>query len=223
MLPIRKALIAFEASGVIRRAMAARGIDAWSIDLLPAEDRSNKHIIGDVRDHLDGDWDFLGVFHPPCTVMCNSGVKHLYIGGRKENGRYEPRWIELEAAAELYRTCRTQGRIPVRAIENPIMHSHAIRLTGRGYTQFVQPWWFGDPFFKATGFELINLPKLKPTNKLTPPKAGTPEHKAWSAIFRAPPGPDRWKFRSRTFPGIANAIADQWGGYAETALSVAAE
>jgi hypothetical protein len=209
-----KVLIGFEESGVVRRAFAARGHDAWSIDLQPAADGSNQHIIGDIRDHLDGDWDFLGVFHPPCTILCNSGVKHLYIGGRRENGRYEPRWIELEAAAALYRMVRTKGRIPRRVLENPIMHGHAIRLTGRGYTQFVQPWWFGDPFFKNTGLELINLPDLKPTNKLIPPKPGTPEHKAWSAIHRAPPGPDRAKFRSRTFPGPANAMADQWGALA---------
>ena len=75
----------------------------------------------------------------------------------------------------------------------------------------MQPWWFGDPFFKATGFELVNLPELRPTNKLTPPKAGTPEHAAWSKIHRMPPGPDRAKLRSETFPGIAHAAADQWG------------
>jgi hypothetical protein len=79
----------------------------------------------------------------------------------------------------------------------------------------VQPWWFGDPFFKATGWELIGLPPLKPTNKLTPPKKGTPEHKAWSAVHMASPGPDRWKERSRSFPGMAAACAAQWGGVAE--------
>ncbi|WP_306003233.1 hypothetical protein [Brevundimonas sp. C43] len=77
--------------------------------------------------------------------------------------------------------------------------------------QTVQPWWFGDPAFKGTGLYLRGLPALVPTNRLTPPKPGTPEHKAWSAIHRAPPGPDRWAFRSKTFAGIANAMADQWG------------
>jgi hypothetical protein len=207
-----RVLIACERSGVVRRAFIALGHDAWSCDLAAADDGSNRHIRGDVRDHLDDGWDLLAVMHPPCTVLCNSGVKHLYIGGRKENGRNEARWAALDEAAEFYRTLRNEGDIPMRALENPVMHSHAIAATGRGATQFVQPWWFGDPFFKATGFELIGLPPLVPTNKLTPPARGTPEHKAWSAIHRASPGPHRARFRSQTFPGVANAMAAQWGG-----------
>lgn len=206
-----RVLIGCERSGVMRRAFAARGHDVWSCDKEPADDGSNRHIRGDVRDHLDDGWDLLAVMHPPCTILCNSGVKHLYIGGKKENGRNETRWAELQEAAEFYRTLRTKGRIPRRALENPVMHGHAIRLTSRGHTQFVQPWWFGDPFFKATGFELINLPRLRPTNKLVPPAPGTDEHKAWSRVHRMPPGPDRARARSETFPGIASAAADQWG------------
>jgi len=75
----------------------------------------------------------------------------------------------------------------------------------------VQPWWFGEPFFKATGFELIGLPELRPTNRLTPPAPGTDEHKAWSRVHRMPPGPERARLRSETFPGLAAACADQWG------------
>lgn len=206
----RSALIACEESGVVRRAMAALGIDAWSCDLQPARDRSNKHLQVDVRDVLGLGWGLLAVMHPPCTRLCNSGVKHLYIGGKKANGRNPEKWAELEQGAAFYRTCR-DAPIALKALENPVMHSHAIRLTGRGRTQFVQPWWFGDPFFKATGFELVGLPDLAPTNRLTPPRPGTPEHKAWSKIHRAPPGPDRAKIRSETFPGLAQAIAAQWG------------
>lgn len=214
-----RVLVACEFSGVVRRAFAARGHDAWSCDLLPAEDRSNRHIVGDARDLLGENWDLLIVAHPPCTVLCNSGVKHLYIGGRKENGRHEPRWRELEAAAGLYRSFRTEGDIRCRAIENPVMHGHAIERTGRGKVQFVQPWWFGDPFFKATGFELINLPKLVPTRRLTPPQKGTDEHRKWSRVHRMPPGPNRARERSRTFPGIAEALAEQLG---DAALQMAA-
>lgn len=220
MKPLR-VLIGCERSGAMRRAFAARGHDVWSCDTQPADDGSNRHIVGDVRDRLDDGWDLLAVLHPPCTILCNSGVKHLYIGGRKENGRYEPRWRELEEAAEFYRTVRTKGNIPRRALENPVMHGHAIRLTGRGRTQFVQPWWFGDPFFKATGFELINLPDLKPTRRLTPPARGTAEHKAWSIIHRMSPGPDRARARSQTFPGIAEACADQWGSLGTTMAEAA--
>ena len=105
------------------------------------------------------------------------------------------------------------------------MHKHAkARIENyQPAAQTVQPWWFGEPAFKATGLYLRNLPPLVETNRLTPPKPGTAEHKAWSAVHRASPGPDRWKFRSRTYQGIANAMADQWGGFAETAALQAAE
>lgn len=209
-----RVLVACERSGVVRRAFEALGHDAWSCDLEPADDADtgggNRHITGDVLDHLNDGWDLLAVMHPPCTVLCNSGAKHLYLGGRKENGRNPARWAALEEAAAFYRALRDADQIPCRAVENPIMHRHAIELTRRGSTQFVQPWWFGDPFFKATGLETVNLPRLVATNKLTPPKAGTEEHKAWSMVHRAPPGPDRAKVRSQTFPGLAAAMADQW-------------
>ncbi|BEV00114.1 hypothetical protein [Novosphingobium olei] len=206
-----RVLIGCERSGVLRRAFLALGFDAWSCDLEPADDGSNRHIRDDLLAHLDDGWDMLAVMHPPCTILCNSGGRWLYIGGKKVNGRDEPRWAELDAAAAFYRACREKGNIRRRALENPVMHRHAIERTQRGRTQFVQPWWFGDPFFKSTGFELIELPDLQPTNKLTPPKAGTDEHKAWSRVHRMPPGAERARLRSETFPGLADACADQWG------------
>lgn len=207
-----RVLVACERSGVVRRAFEARGFDAWSCDIEPADDGSNRHIRGNVLDHLDDGWDLLTVMHPPCTVLCNSGVKWLYLGGKKANGPDPVRWTELEEAAAFYRALRDATQIPRRAVENPIMHRYAIELTRRGKpVQFVQPWWFGDPFFKATGLELVNLPALRPTNKLTPPKPGTDEHKAWSRVHREPPGPDRAKNRSETYPGLADAMAEQWG------------
>lgn len=211
-----RVLIACERSGVVRRAFEARGHDAWSCDIEPADDGSNRHIRGDVLDHLNDGWDLLAVMHPPCTVLCNSGAKHLYLGWRKENGPNPARWAALEEAAAFYRALRDATQIPRRAVENPVMHSHAIKATARGETggkvQFVQPWWFGDPYFKATGLELIALPPLQPTQKLAPPKAGSEAHKAWSKVHRAPPGPDRARLRSETFPGLAEAMAEQWGG-----------
>lgn len=217
-----RVLIACERSGVFRRAFADLGHDAWSCDLEPADDGSNRHIRDDVLRHLDAGWDLMAVMHPPCTVLCNSGAKWLYIGGRKVNGPDPQRWTALGEAAAFYRALRDAEQIPCRVVENPVMHRHAIRATGRGKTQFVQPWWFGDPFFKATGFELINLPTLQPTNKLTPPKAGTAAHKAWSKVHRAPPGPDRARMRSETFPGLARAAACQWSQAAEALLRRAA-
>lgn len=206
-----RVLIACERSGVVRRAFIAAGHDAWSCDLEAADDRSNRHIRGDVRDHLNDGWDLLAVMHPPCTVLCNSGAKWLYIGGKKANGRDPQRWTDLDEAATFYRTLRDARNIRRKAVENPVMHCHAIQLTRRGRVQFIQPWWFGDPFFKATGLELIELPPLRATNRLTPPRPGTAEHKAWSAVHRAPPGPDRARFRSQTYSGPAAAMASQWG------------
>jgi len=217
-----RVLIACERSGVVRRAFAALGYDAWSCDLEPADDGSNRHIRDDVLRHLDAGWDLMAVMHPPCTVLCNSGAKWLYLGGRKINGPDPDRWQALRQSAAFYRALRDAEQIPCRAVENPVMHRHAIEQTARGHTQFVQPWWFGDPYFKATGFELINLPALRPTDKLTPPRPGTAEHKAWSRVHRMPPGAERARMRSETFPGIAGALAQQWGEAALARLRRAA-
>lgn len=208
-----KILIGCETSGVMRRAFAARGHDVWSCDLLAAEDGSNRHIRGDVRDYLADGWDLLAVMHPPCTRLCNSGVRWLHV---PPPGRtHSEMWAELDEGAALFSAC-WQAPVPRVAVENPIMHKHARERmpTDLPKPQIVQPWWFGEPYFKATGFYLRGLPPLTATVKLVPPRPGTNAHKAWSAIHRAPPGPDRWKLRSRTFAGVAEACADQWGIHA---------
>ena len=212
-------LIACETSGIARRAFAARGHDAWSCDLLPAVDGSNRHIIGDARDVMQEPWDLLFVAHPPCTRLTNSGVR--WITGTPPKGKTNAQIIaELDEGAALFSAVWNVAHIPRVAVENSIMHRYAKERI-RNYRdpdQIVQPWWFGDPAFKATAFWLRGLPPLKPTNKLTPPAKGTEAHKAWSMIHRAPPGPERWKFRSKTFPGLADAVADQWGGWAIEAV-----
>lgn len=203
-------LIGCEFSGVVRRAFAARGHEAWSCDLLPAADGSNRHFVGDVRDYLNEGWDLLAVFHPPCTRLCNSGVRWLSVPPPGKT--LEQMWTDLDEGAALFSDL-WNAPIERVAVENPVMHKHA-RERIRNYqrpAQTVQPWWFGDPAFKGTGLYLRGLPPLIPTNRLTPPKPGTDEHKTWSAIHRAPPSADRWAFRSKTFAGIANAMADQWG------------
>lgn len=206
-----RVLIACEFSGVMRRAFRALGHDAWSCDLLPAEDGGIGHIVGDALNvAYEGGWDMM-IAHPPCTYLANSGAKHLYIDGKKENGPDPDRWRAMSEAAAFYTAIRA-APIRRKAIENPVMHCHARERIKVGIRQFVQPWWFGWPEFKATGFELIELPPLVATNRLVPPKPGTEEHKQWSKVHRAPPGPDRWKDRSRTFPPIAEACAQQWGG-----------
>ena len=121
-MPAPRILIGCETSGMVRRAFAARGWDAWSCDLLPADDATNRHIIGDVRDHLEDGWDMLAVMHPPCTRLCNSGVRWLH---RPPSGRTrEEMWAELEEACALFAACWAApvGHV---VVENPVMHRHA--------------------------------------------------------------------------------------------------
>lgn len=208
-----KVLVGCETSGVVRRAFDALGHDVWSCDLLPADDGSNRHIVCDVRDLLGDGWDLLAVMHPPCTRLCNSGVRWLKV---PPPGRtLEEMWAELDAGAALFSDC-WNAPIERVAVENPVMHRYAKERI-RNYqqpAQTVQPWWFGDPAFKATSFYLRELPKLAATHRLTPPPSGTEEHKQWSRVHRAPPRADRWKLRAVTYPGIAAAMAAQWGGHA---------
>jgi hypothetical protein len=196
-----RVLIGCETSGVVRRAFAARGHDAWSCDLLPSEDRSNRHIVCDVRDLLAEEWDLIAVFHPPCTRLCNSGVRWLHV---PPPGRTKAEmWAELDEGAELF-SAVWNAPCPRIAVENPVMHKHAKERI-RNYAvpaQTIQPWQFGHGETKATCLWLRGLPNLKPTNIV---EGRTPR------VHRMPPGPDRWKERSRTFEGVGEAMADQWG------------
>lgn len=211
-----RVLIACEFSGVVRQAFRALGHDAWSCDLLAAEDGSPYHHRGNVLALLDEGWDLM-VGHPPCTRLTNSGVRWLHIP--PEGRTLEEMWQELDEACAFYRALRA-APIPLKALENPVMHRHAKERIGIVKRQVIQPHYFGDKFFKATGFELIGLPELKRTHFMELPKKGTPEYKQWSAVHLESPGPERWKNRSRTKPGIALALAAQWGG-AITALLAA--
>jgi hypothetical protein len=207
-----RVLVACEFSGVVRRAFAARGHDAWSCDLLPAEDRSNRHIVGDARNILADGWDLLMVAHPPCTRLCNSGVRWLTEPPR---GRTRSDlWRELDEGAALF-SAFWNAPIERVAIENPVMHRHAkARIANYAEpAQSVQPWQFGHGECKRTCFWLRGLPPLVPTHVVD----GRDQR-----VHRMPPGPDRWKERSRTFEGIADAMADQWGRHAADALKGAA-
>jgi hypothetical protein len=208
-----RVLIGCECSGIVRRAFAARGHDVWSVDLKPAEDRSNRHIVGDIRDYLGEGWDLLAVLHPPCTRLTNSGVRWLSV---PPPGRtLAEMWAELHEGAALFSDCWT-APIPRIAVENPVMHRHAKALIRdfQPHSQSVQPWQFGtaeagpDNVKKRTCLWLRGLPPLVPTGTLD----GTT---ARDEIHKASPGPDRAARRSRFFPGLAEAMADQWGGYAE--------
>ncbi len=199
-----RVLVACEFSGVVRRAFAERGHDAWSCDLLPAEDRSNQHIIGDARDLLGDEWDMLMVAHPPCTRLCNSGVR--WLSSPPPGKTLDQMWRELDEAAVLFSTFWT-APIERVCIENPVMHRHAKqRITNFApAAQSVQPWQFGHGEVKRTCFWLKSLPPLRPTAIVD---GRSPR------VHHMSPGPDRAKERSRFFPGIAAAMADQWGALA---------
>ena len=212
-----RVLVACEYSGMVREAFAARDWDAWSCDLLPTE-QPGQHIVGDVIPLLEQDWDLL-VAHPPCTYLSNSGAGHLYVGKNKEEKaalgyqRDEERWKNMREAAAFFNIFLNTN-IPHVAVENPVMHGHGMKLVGGGATQFVQPYHFGDLETKRTGLRLIGLPKLVHTNDQTAAFKALPKSETHK-VHRASPGPDRWKDRSRTFPAIAQAMADQWGPYIE--------
>lgn len=181
-----RVLVACEYSGTVRDAFAARGHDAWSCDLLPTE-RLGNHIHGDVLQHLHRNWDLM-IAHPPCTHLAVSGARW-----------FKDKLIEQAEALDFVRRL-LDAPIPRIALENPIS---IISSRIRKPDQIIQPWQFGHGETKATCLWLKNLPKLLPTNIVEGREA---------RIHKMPPGPDRWKERSRTFEGIAQAMAQQWGG-----------
>jgi len=198
-----RVLIGCEFSGVVREAFRKRGHDAWSCDLLPAEDGSQNHYHAEHKWELDNlarsePWDF-GIFHPPCTFLSNSGVRWLY-GGKGCNPD-KIRWAHMREAATFFRAL-LNFPIPKIAIENPIQHRYAREIIGQSHSQIIQPWQFGHGETKATCLWLKGLPLLEPTNIVSG---------RMPRVHHASPGPDRWKERSRTYPGIAAAMAEQWG------------
>jgi hypothetical protein len=209
---VKRILIACEFSGTVRRAFTDRGYHAWSCDLLPAEDRSNRHITGDVRDVLNDGWDMLIVAHPPCTRLCNSGVRWLVT---PPPGRaHADLWRELDDGAALFSTL-WNAPVPRVAVENPVMHRHAKeRIAGyQPAAQSVQPWEYGDWETKRTCLWLRGLPPLVPTYRtIAAARAGLGQTgEPVARVHRMAPGVDRAKERSRFFGGIARAMADQWG------------
>jgi hypothetical protein len=193
-----RVLVACEFSGTVRRAFRALGHDAWSCDLLPSED-GGPHLQGDVSIWLKGmpgwvglEWDLM-IAHPPCTDLAVSGARHF--AAKIADGRQQR---ALDFVQRLM-----DAPIPRIAIENPIS---IISSRIRKPDQIIQPWQFGHGETKATCLWLKNLPLLKPTNIVEGREA---------RVHRMPPGPNRWKERSRTFEGIAQAFAEQWVGIAD--------
>lgn len=214
-----RVLVACETSGIGRRAFAALGHDVWSCDLEAAEDGSNRHIICDVRDGILAEgWDLLAVMHPPCTRLCRSGRRWMSGPGKWTPPKVLPQgrdWDDLKAEFEegvsVFTAC-WNAPIERVAIENPEMNDLARDRMPAGLPkpQMVQPFWFGHRAYKKTGWYLRGLPKLAPTDVLPEPAKGSAEWKAWNAVHRMPPGPDRARLRSRSFPGMLAAAAAQW-------------
>lgn len=180
-----RVLVACEFSGVVRDAFKAMGHDAWSCDLLPTE-VPGQHIQGDVLAALSDGWDLM-IAHPPCTHLAVSGAR--WFKDKRE---------DQEKAVSFFMAL-VNAPIPRIAVENPIS---IMSSRYRKPDQIIQPWQFGHGETKATCLWLKNLPPLNPTNIVPGREA---------RIHRMPPGPDRWKERSRTFAGIADAMASQWG------------
>ena len=211
-----KVLIACEFSGTVRNAFLVEGFDAWSCDLLPSEDGSNRHMTGDVRDVLSFGWDVLIVAHPPCTRLCNSGVR--WLSAPPPGRTLESMWQELDEGAALFSDL-WNANVPCIAVENPIMHKHAkSRIVNfEKFSQSIQPWQYGDWETKRTCLWLRGLPDLEPPYPtLQDARAGlgleadaVPE----SRVHGMSPGPNRGKERSRFFPAVASAMAEQWGSH----------
>lgn len=182
-----RVLVACEFSGIVRDAFTARGHDAWSCDLLPTEALGN-HMQRDIFTYpriIDEGWDLM-IAHPPCTYLAVSGARW-----------FKDRRNEQDAAVFVVR-CLLSAPILKIALENPI---GVLSTRIRKPDQIIQPWQFGHGETKATCLWLKNLPKLEPTDIVDGRQA---------RVHRESPGPNRWKNRSRTLEGIANAMASQW-------------
>lgn len=189
-----KILIGCEFSGRVRQAFRSIGHDAWSCDLIESEDKSEYHIKCNVLSLLDDGWD-LAVFHPPCTYLTRAGA------------RWWKGWHNEQSEALDFVMNLMNAPINKIAIENP---PGAIGTQIRKADQYIQPWQFGHPENKMTGLWLKNLPALRPTIIVKTIMDELPK-KEKNRVHYMRPGPNRWKDRSRTYQGIADAMAFQWG------------
>lgn len=190
-----KILIGCEESQILCQTFIKAGFDAYSCDLRPTQKDPNYHFQMNIFEVFKKEsWDLI-ILHPPCTAMCLSGNRWYGKGKPK----YEQRLMALDWTKALWKAaCKTA---PYVALENP---SSVFFKTLFANIQYIQPWQFGHPVNKLTGFALKNLPYLKPTKRVENSK---------NLIHNLPPSPNRARLRSMTFPGIADAIVDQWGTY----------
>ena len=203
-----RVLVACEFSGIVRDAFLDRGHAAMSCDILPTE-RPGPHYQGDVRDVLGESWDLI-VAHPPCTYLTNAGVRWLHgdYGHKMAPTSLvgAGRWEAMREGAAFFRLL-LDADCPRVAVENPIMHKYAVEIVGRKQDQVVQPWMFGDPQQKAVGLWLRGLPPIIATGPICMERH--------QLVHKMAPSADRSRLRSVFFPGIAAAMADQWGSVIE--------
>lgn len=192
-----KVLVACEYSGTVRDAFAAYGHEAVSCDLLPT-DATGPHYAGDLFDVIDYPWDIL-IAHPPCTDLAVSGA--AWFESKRMNGS------QYASAAFFMRIVRRSAHIPKVAIENPVCIMSSLYQKP---TQIIQPWMFGHPESKATCLWLKGLEPLKPTDNVKAHFDTLPKNQQMKMHY-LPPSEDRWKLRSKTYDGIAQAMAEQWG------------
>lgn len=195
-----RVLIACEFSGTVREAFRALGHDAWSCDLLTSADNSPHHIRGDIFEalRLTKGWDLM-IAHPPCTYLASSGLHWNY--------KRPDRWLATEAALDFV-LALMGAAVPRIAIENPI---GCISTRIRKPDQIIHPWQHGHDASKATCLWLQDLPPLAPTDVLPGGRTARRANQTASGQNKLPPSPDRWALRSITYPGIAAAMAAQWG------------
>tara|TARA_R100000951_G_scaffold25408_3_gene21636 strand:+ start:2178 stop:2768 length:591 start_codon:yes stop_codon:yes gene_type:complete len=195
-----KILVACEFSGTVRDAFLKKGHDAISCDILEGEG-DGPHYQGDIRDILYNGWDLI-IAHPPCTYLANSGVSWLH--------KDETRWPKLDEAAKFFNLFLNLPNQKI-CVENPIMHKYAKeRIGNRNQSQVIQPWMFGHLEQKATCLWLRGLPLLKETKNVKEDMLALTSAER-QKLHWLPPSPNRWKLRSKTYQGIADAMADQWG------------
>lgn len=216
-----RVLVACEFSGIVREAFNRLGHEATSCDLLATE-IPGRHLRCDALDALGfRDWDLI-VAHPPCTYLTNSGVRWLYGKHGGSTVKDPQRWADMLAACRFFAALYGAqcGRL---AVENPVMHGHAVaelaRLGVPAFSQSIQPYQFGHLETKRTCLWLRGLPALAGTEDVEAAMRRLPKSET-NRVHLASPGPERWAMRSRTFPGIAEAMAMQWGGRVSSAISV---
>ena len=207
-----KILIACEESQAACIEFRKLGHEAYSCDILPASGGHPEwHIQGDaIKEAYSGKYDLM-IAHPPCTYLTNSGVCWLT---NKDGSKNTKRWEGLKEGAEFFKKL-LNAPIPKIAVENPIPHKYAVEIIGAKYNQLVQPYHFGHPESKATCFWLKGLPELKHTNDVKHIWKSLPKKEAQRLHYMSP-GPERAKLRSKTYPGIAKAMAEQWSLYLES-------